>query len=70
MAAVTACVASSSVRPAPFSAARVARRYSLATYLRRYRRALARLERGGYVRRVDRRAMIAAAAADYRAARR
>jgi hypothetical protein len=55
---------------APFSAARVARRYSLATYLRRYRRALARLERGGYVRRADRRAMIAAAAADYRAARR
>ena len=35
----------------PFSAAAVAKRYSRSAYLARYRRALARLERGGYVRR-------------------
>ena len=51
---------------APFSPAAVARRYSRAAYLARYRRALTRLERGGYLRRADRAAMLAAAAADYR----
>ena len=55
---------------APFAPAAVARRYSRAAYLARYRRALGRLERGGYVRREERGAIIAAAAADYRAARR
>jgi hypothetical protein len=50
----------------PFSPAAVARRYSRAAYLARYRHALTRLERGGYLRRADRAAMLAAAAADYR----
>jgi len=54
----------------PFSATTVARRYSRAAYLRRYRQGLIALERGSYLRRADRRSMLAAAAADYRAARR
>jgi hypothetical protein len=54
----------------PFGAATVARRYSRAAYLRRYRRSLIGLERGRYLRRVERRSMLAAAAAGYRAARR
>ncbi len=54
---------------APFSAAAVARRYSRAAYLRRYRRALGALERSRYLRRADRSSMLAAAGADYRAAR-
>jgi hypothetical protein len=52
----------------PFPAATVARRYSRAAYLARYRRALTQLERQGYLRRADRAGMLAAAAADYRAA--
>ncbi len=55
---------------APFAPAAVARRYSRAGYLARYRRALAKLEDGGYVRRGERTAILAAADADYRAARR
>src|SRR6185436_1044969 len=50
----------------PFSPAAVARRYSRAAYLARYRQALTRLERDGYLRQADRAAMLAAAAADYR----
>jgi hypothetical protein len=53
----------------PFPASTVARRYSLAAYLARYRRALTSLERGGYLRRADCAAMLEAAAADYRKAR-
>ena len=53
----------------PFSAAAIARRHSRAAYLARYRRALTRLERHGYLRRADRAGLLAAAAADYRAAR-
>ena len=54
----------------PFSAATVARRYSRAAYLRRYARALTALERGRYLRRAERRSMLAAAGADYDASRR
>ena len=53
----------------PLSPAAVARRYSRTAYLARYRRALTGLERGGYVRRADRAAMLRAAAADYDGAR-
>jgi hypothetical protein len=53
----------------PLSPDAVARRYSRTAYLARYRRALTGLERGGYVRRADRAAMLRAAAADYDGAR-
>jgi hypothetical protein len=54
----------------PFTPATVSKRYPSTTYLDRYARALTTLERRGYLRPVDRRSMIAAAAADYATARR
>jgi hypothetical protein len=52
----------------PFTAAEVARRYSRAAYLARYRRALTSLQRRRLVLGSDRAAMLAAADAGYRAA--
>ena len=49
----------------PFSAATIGRRFSRATYLARYGRAVTKLERAGYVRPADRAVMLAAARADY-----
>jgi hypothetical protein len=53
---------------APLSPEAVAGRYSRAEYLRRYRRGLVALHRGGYLRTADLNGMLDAAAADYSAA--
>ena len=53
---------------APFGSAAVARRYSKASYLARYRAAITTLEAGGYLLAADRQAMLRGAAAAYDAA--